>query len=213
MKKILITARPWETRIAIVENKQLQNIYFDSKHNFQLEKSFIKGKVVKILPGVQTAFVDIGQEKAGFLHISEIDRTFTREKAVSGREDDTLADLEDIAEEEEIKLDRNYTRNVNISDILKEGESLLVQVSKEPINAKGPKLTTCFSLPGRFVILMPNIPKIGISKKIIDFDERKRLKDIKKNNKILFFIFISYLLIFYNLIIFIIYSIPKLLIS
>jgi ribonuclease G len=53
-----------------------------------------------------------------------------------------------------------------------------VQVSKEPINAKGPKLTTCFSLPGRFVILMPNIPKIGISKKIIDFDERKRLKDI-----------------------------------
>jgi ribonuclease G len=178
MKKILITARPWETRIAIVENKQLQNIYFDSKHNFQLEKSFIKGKVVKILPGVQTAFVDIGQEKAGFLHISEIDRTFTREKAVSGREDDTLADLEDIAEEAEIKLDRNYTRNVNISDILKEGESLLVQVSKEPINAKGPKLTTCFSLPGRFVILMPNIPKIGISKKIIDFDERKRLKDI-----------------------------------
>jgi ribonuclease G len=178
MKKILITARPWETRIAIVEHNQLQNIYFDSKHNFQLEKSFIKGKVVKILPGVQTAFVDIGQEKAGFLHISEIDRTFTREKTLVGRDDPSLRDIEEIADDAEIKLERNGFKNVNIADILKEGDSLLVQVSKEPINAKGPKLTTCFSLPGRFVILMPNIPKIGISKKIVDFDERKRLKDI-----------------------------------
>lgn len=178
MKKILITARPWETRIAIVENKQLQNIYFDSKHNFQLEKSFIKGKVVKILPGVQTAFVDIGQEKAGFLHISEIDRTFTREKTVLGRDEDLIGEVDEISEEAEIRLEKQVAKNVNISEILKEGESLLVQVSKEPINAKGPKLTTCFSLPGRFVILMPNIPKIGISKKIMDFEERKRLKDI-----------------------------------
>lgn len=178
MKKILITARPWETRIAIIDGKQLQNVYFDSKHNMQLEKSFIKGKVVKILPGVQTAFVDIGQEKAGFLHISEIDRTFTREKTTFGREEESLTELEEGGEESEIKLEKQYLKNVNIADILKEGESLLVQVSKEPINAKGPKLTTCFSLPGRFVILMPNIPKIGISKKIVDFEERKRLKDI-----------------------------------
>ncbi len=178
MKKILITARPWEIRIAIIQNKQLQNIYFDSKHNFQLEKSFIKGKVIKLLPGVQTAFVEIGQEKAGFLHISEIDRTLARAKINLPQEDQVETEIDDDADENKIHLDKHYLRNINISDILKEGDYLLVQVNKEPINSKGPKLTTCFTLPGRFVILMPNIPKIGISKKIVDFNERKRLKDI-----------------------------------
>lgn len=177
MKKILITARPWEKRIAIIDNKQLQNIYFDSKNNFQLERSFIKGKIVKILPGVQTAFVDIGQEKAGFLHISEIDRSLTREKANLVADDDRFTEIEEN-DDTEIKFSKHALKNINIADILKEGDSLLVQVSKEPINAKGPKLTTCFTLPGRFIILMPNIPKIGISKKILDYDERKRLKDI-----------------------------------
>lgn len=182
MKKILITARPWEIRIAIIQNKQLQNIYFDSKHNFQLEKSFIKGKIIKLLPGVQTAFVEIGQEKAGFLHISEIDRTLAMGKMNINQEEDRITEIDDDTDENKIHLDKHYLRNVNISDILKEGDSLLVQVNKEPINSKGPKLTTCFTLPGRFVILMPNIPKIGISKKIIDFNERKRLKDIILSN-------------------------------
>ena len=168
MKKILITARPWEIRIAIIQNKQLQNIYFDSKHNFQLEKSFIKGKIIKLLPGVQTAFVEIGQEKAGFLHISEIDRTLAKEKMNITQEEEIVTEIDDDTDENKIHLDKHYLKNINISDILKEGDSLLVQVNKEPINSKGPKLTTCFTLPGRFVILMPNIPKIGISKKIID---------------------------------------------
>lgn len=178
MKKILITARPWEIRIAIIQNKQLQNIYFNSKENFQLEKSFIKGKIIKLLPGVQTAFVEIGQEKAGFLHISEIDRTLARTKINIALEDDLIREIDDETDENKINLDKHYLKNINITDIFKEGDLLLVQVNKEPINSKGPKLTTCFTLPGRFIIFMPNIPKIGISKKIIDFNERKRLKDI-----------------------------------
>jgi ribonuclease G len=182
MKKILITARPWEIRIAVIANKQLQNIYFDSKHNAQLERSFIKGKIIKILPGVETAFVDINQDKAGFLHISEIDRTLARAKINNGDIEKIEKEVEDNeefdGEESRINSDKQYLKNVSISDILKENDTLLVQVNKEPINSKGPKLTTCFTLPGRFVILMPNIPKIGISKKIVDFNERKRLKDI-----------------------------------
>lgn len=176
MKKILISVRPWESRVAILENKHLQNIYFNSKHNAQLERSFIKGKIIKILPGVETAFVDINQEKAGFLHISEIDRTLVRER-ISGARDDITLEREEV-NDDIIHLDKQYLKNVNISDILREGEDLLVQVSKEPINAKGAKLTTCFSIPGRFLILMPNIPKIGISKKIMQGEERRRLKDV-----------------------------------
>src|SRR5579872_5701837 len=74
MKKIIINDRPWQTRIAITKDKDLQNIYYSSHTQESLERSFFKGIVTKVLPGIQTAFVDIGQEKSGFLHISEIDR-------------------------------------------------------------------------------------------------------------------------------------------
>lgn len=170
MKKILITSRPWERRIAIIENNLIQNLYFDSKTSLQLERSFFKGKVAKILVGVQTAFIDINQPKAGFLHISEIDRELAFKK-MSGIDDDEI-------EEENNRGSRYDIQKLDIGEIIRQGEDILVQVSKEPINEKGAKLTTCFTLPGRFVILMPNIPKIGVSKKIMNLDERKRLKDI-----------------------------------
>jgi ribonuclease G len=175
MKKILVTSRPWGLRVAIIEDKNLQNIYFDLKHNQNTEKSFIKGKIIKILSGIQTAFINIGQDKAGFLHISEIDRASAGAKKKDLGEFD--AEAEEISQQE-MTLSPYQQKQVSIKNILKENETLLVQVSKEPINQKGSKLTTCFTLPGRFLILMPNISKIGISKKITDLDERTRLKEI-----------------------------------
>ena len=74
MKKILINETPWQTRIAIIRGDELENIYFSTPATESLERSFYKGVVIKVLPGIQTAFVEIGQERAGFLHISEIDR-------------------------------------------------------------------------------------------------------------------------------------------
>ena len=104
------------------------------------------------------------------MHISEIDRDLSFKK-ITHCEDE-------IDEEASHCILKSRTKSIDIVNILKESESILVQASKEPINDKGAKLTTCFSLPGRFVVLMPNITKIGISKKIVDFVERKRLKDI-----------------------------------
>jgi ribonuclease G len=170
MKKILITVRPWEKRIAILKDSRLASIFFDSRSSSRLEGCFFKGTVTKVLPGVQSAFVDIGQEKAGFLHVSEIDRDLSFKN---------ITNCEDEIDEDSNQFQfKNGIKNIDIANILKENESILVQASKEPINDKGAKLTTCFSLPGRFVVLMPNITKIGISKKIVDFAERKRLKDI-----------------------------------
>lgn len=168
MKKILINEEPWQTRVAITQDEKLQNIYFWSHSGNLLEKAFYQSLVTKVLPGIQTAFVDIGQEKAGFLHISEIDR----ELAIN-RMSQSFAGLESSE-----KRDRGPRHAPDIAKILKEGELLLVQVSKEPVNEKGAKLTTCFTLPGRFVVLMPSIPRVGISKKIEDRDERTRLKDL-----------------------------------
>ncbi|OGB96873.1 hypothetical protein A3F06_00675 [candidate division TM6 bacterium RIFCSPHIGHO2_12_FULL_36_22] len=175
MKRILISENPWQARAAITDNDRLQNVYFEPRTTEHLERSFFKGVITKVLPGIQTAFVDIGKEKAGFLHISEIDR----ELALTRMGESIV--IEEDEEEEEKKPIRNK-RPADISKILKEGEPIIVQVNKEPVYEKGAKLTTCFTLPGRFIVLMPNIPRIGISKKIEDRNERQRLKELLRNN-------------------------------
>ncbi len=171
MKKILINDNLWQTRIAIIHDEKLDNLYLGTPSTESLERCYFKGNVVKVLPGIQTAFVDIGQEKAGFLHISEIDRELAIKRMSEQLED---IDETDHAERPELPT----RREMDINKILKEKESILVQVSKEPVYEKGAKLTTCFTLPGRFIVLMPNIPRIGISKKIEDRDERNRLREL-----------------------------------
>lgn len=170
MKKILINRESWQTRVAILENNKLQDLYFESHARVELERSFFKGRVAKVLPGIQTAFVDFGQSKAGFLHITEVDRALAVEKTAEAKQVDDVKDIEEIS--------RTIKHEMNISNIFKEGDDVLIQVIKEPISLKGAKLTTCFTLPGKFVVLMPNIPQIGVSKKIEDRDERLRLKEI-----------------------------------
>lgn len=169
MKKIIINKNPWQTRIALTHDGFLQNVYFAAHAQETLERSYFKGVVTKVLPGIQTAFVDIGQEKAGFLHISEVDRELAMHKLAESMQLD----------EEPVKPLRKSS--ADIKNIFKEGESILVQVSKEPIYEKGAKLTTCFTLPGRFIVLMPNIPRIGVSKKIEDREERQRLKELVRS--------------------------------
>ncbi|KKP24279.1 MAG: cytoplasmic axial filament protein (Ribonuclease G) [candidate division TM6 bacterium GW2011_GWF2_28_16] len=169
MKKILINKNVWQTRVAVLQDEKLQDIYFDTHSREELEKCFFKGKVSKLLPGIQTAFVDIGQKKAGFLHISEIDRALATEKTAEFLHvDDSESDI----------INKKIKKAISIEKIFSQSEDILVQVIKEPIYEKGAKLTTCFTLPGKFVVLMPNIPQIGISKKIEDREERARLKEI-----------------------------------
>ncbi len=173
MKKILINDNPWQQRVAIVKDDLLQNIYFAAHSQQTLEKSFFKGVVSKILPGIQTAFVDIGQERSGFLHISEVDHDLAL---------DRMSGTIQLDDEDKEKKDKKSREPFEIEKIFKEGEQILVQVSKEPVYEKGAKLTTCFTLPGRFFVLMPTMPRIGVSKKIGDVVERQRLKQIMKDN-------------------------------
>lgn len=177
MKKILINDNPWQTRIAITRDNALENIYFSEHATQTLERAFYKSVVTKVLPGIQTAFVDIGQERAGFLHISEIDRELAINKiskSLQFEDDDQSSDKK--------RQKQAHKQRIDIAKIVKEGEPLLVQVSKEPVYEKGAKLTTCFTLPGRFVVLMPNIPRIGVSKKIDNRDERHRLKTLVRKS-------------------------------
>jgi len=173
VKRILINKDTWQTRVAVLSNEKLQDIYFDTHNIEELERCFFKGRVSKVLPGIQTAFVDIGQPKAGFLHISEVDRALATEK---------VSEFLHVEEPNEEFTEREIKSSIDIGKIFNEGEDILVQVIKEPIHEKGAKLTTCFTLPGKFIVLMPNIPHIGVSKKIEDKETRTILRELLQKN-------------------------------
>lgn len=170
MKKILVNKNLWQTRVAVLSDDRLQDIYFDINTRTDLERCFFKGIISKILPGIQTSFVDIGQPKAGFLHITEVDRELATKKITEY--------LLDASDDATTVSDQDIKSSLDMAKIFTEGQEVLVQVIKEPIHDKGAKLTTCFTLPGKFVVLMPNIPQVGISKKIENREEKVRLKAI-----------------------------------
>jgi len=180
MKKILVNVEPWESRVAVLRDDQLENIYFSSATDNVIEKAFFKGTVIKVFPGIQTAFVEIGQERAGFLHISEVDRDLAVNTIEGADQLDVIHD-NSVDHEDGMIIPKRLSK-ASINEIFKEGQDVLVQVSKEPVGEKGAKLTTCFTLPGRFLVLMPNIGRIGISKKISSAQERQRLREILEKN-------------------------------
>ncbi len=168
--KILINYSPLEIRVAILENNTLVEIYIERKKEYSLVGNIYKGKVLKILPGMQAAFVDIGLEKAGFLYVTDIFNAYDEYKLMLS--DDIICD--DIDELEQSFIDKP----LHIEDILVEGQEVLVQIAKEPIGTKGARLTSHITIPGKYLVLLPTLYHIGISKKIYDEKERERLKTI-----------------------------------
>lgn len=151
--EILVNCGPTETRAALVENGVLQEVYIERTRSKGFVGNIYKGKVVRVLPGMQAAFVDIGQERAGFIHVSDI------ETLPEGAESRPKSDID-------------------IREVVREGQELLVQVTKDPIGTKGARLTTQLSVSARYLVYMPNTPHIGISNRIEDAQERDRLRSI-----------------------------------
>jgi len=153
-EEILINVTPQETRVAIVESGSLQEVSIERRRNLGIVGNIYKGKVNRVLPGMEAAFVDIGLERSGFLHVSDFDLG----KGENGAED--------------------HPPVPPINELLHEGESLLVQVVKDPIGTKGARLTTSISVPSRYLVYMPNSSLIGISVKIEEEEERERLRSL-----------------------------------
>lgn len=179
--ELLINVTPRETRIAVVENGVLQEVYLDRASCRGLVGNIYRGKVSRVLPGMQAAFVDIGLERAAFLHASDIAATSRHirpvpsdevhlecrnGKAQESFEDDTEASGDD------------RTPTESITELLREGQEILVQVIKDPLGSKGARLTTQISLPSRYVVYMPYIQTIGVSQRIEDESERQRLREL-----------------------------------
>ena len=140
--EILMNVTPTETRVAVVENGVLQEIFIERTNHVGIVGNIYKGKVVRVLPGMQAAFVEIGLDRTAFIHVGEL----------------------------------GGDASTPINQILHEGQSIVVQVTKDPISTKGARLTSELSIPSRYLVYMPQTDHIGVSQRIEDESERERLK-------------------------------------
>ncbi len=197
-REILINGTPRETRVAILEDDTLVELLVDRPDSRRMVGDIYLGKVEAVLPGIQAAFVDIGTEKSAFLHASDlVEPEDEDEMDEEGEEGEEGQEGQEGQEGEEgAALDgapdsrpkgngpREFRRGAKlppIQDLVKRGETMLVQVSKEPIGTKGPRVTRQISLAGRFLVFMPYASKVGVSRKIESREERVRLRQMVTN--------------------------------
>jgi ribonuclease G len=168
-REILMSTTAEETRVAILEDEVLVELMVERPDSTRIVGDIYLGKVEAVLPGIQAAFVDIGTEKAAFLHVSDV-----------ANEDDSGGAEEESGEDDENGNKRRTRRYPPIQELVQKGQDVLVQVTKEPISTKGPRVTAHISLPGRFLVYMPDSDHVGVSRKIEDREERSRLRALAK---------------------------------
>lgn len=185
--EIIINAAIHETRIAILEDSKLVEIWVERPENERMVGDIYKGTVKAVIPGIQAAFVDIGMEKSAFLHVSDVSGDSIDFSAQYDVDDDDEDDDDDEGSSRQ-KRGRGAGRNRErkyppIESVIKKEQEILAQITKEPISMKGARITTEISLPGRFLVLVPGGGKIGVSRKIESWAERKRLKQVAQKHK------------------------------
>lgn len=151
--EVLMNVTPTESRVVLVENGILQEVHIERQAKRGLVGNIYMGKVSRVLPGMQAAFIDIGLDKAAFLHASDI---------VTRIDDDTI--------------ERNERVEPNITSLVHQGQHIMVQVVKDPLGTKGARLTTDITLPSRYLVFMPQSSHVGVSQRIDDVEERDRLR-------------------------------------
>jgi ribonuclease G len=203
-KEMIIASNGHETRVAILEDDQLAELFVEREQNRGVVGNVYKGRVSKVLPGMQSSFVDIGLERDGFLYVSDVianldeydkdddddDQGARGAKGANGANGAQGANGAESTEGSSAPPERRRGRGgrdreekergpePKIEELLKEGQDVIVQVAKEPLGTKGARLTCHVTLPGRFLVFMPTVDHIGISRKIDSRDERSRLRGI-----------------------------------
>jgi ribonuclease G len=164
-REIVINATKHESRIAVLDEGQVVELWVERTRHRTIVGNIYKGRVTKVLPGMQSAFVDLGLERDAFLYVSDV-----------------IEDLEEFEAEtnDELHIDEVSTHRpeASIADLLREGQEVLVQVSKDTIAGKGARITSHITLPGRFLVYMPTVSHVGVSRRIEGENERARLKEL-----------------------------------
>jgi len=166
-KELIINAGRTETRIAILEEENIAEVYIERGNQANIIGNIYKGRVQRVLPGIQAAFIDIGLGRTAFLYVTDV------------REDEEIYKmLMAVAGEQKNSWKNSPASNARIEDLLTDGQEIIVQVTKEPIGSKGAKVSSHISLPGRYLVYLPGSDHVGISRRIEDTAERERLKNI-----------------------------------
>ena len=211
-KEMIISSSAHETRVAILEDDQVAEIFIERERSRGVVGNVYKGRVSKVLPGMQSAFVDLGLERDGFLYVTDVVAAFEELDRFETEEDEQLSSAggnggngapagggaggprrdrpsspggrRDLSNSGSHRTqsrgdrDREKGPEPKIEDLLKEGQEIIVQVAKEPLGTKGARLTSHATMPGRFLVFMPTVDHVGVSRKIESRDERSRLRGI-----------------------------------
>jgi len=159
-RDLVVSSNPQETRVALLEDGVVCELFLEREAQRGIVGSIYKGRVTRVLPGMQSAFVDVGLERDAFLHAADV--------------------FEELPENLLTPEEMTAARSAPIEDRLHQGEEVIVQVLKEPMGTKGARITSHVSLPGRYLVLMPTVEHVGVSRKITDDEERRRLKTVLK---------------------------------
>ena len=173
MKEILLSIESKENRLAVLRHGRLVDLIIERQTSGQLTGNVYQGKVTNILHNIQSAFIDIGQGDSGFIHISDILENTQKFQEMFGMEFEWDYDISELG--------KKKVQQTDISKLLKSGQTVLVQVVKEPIGTKGARLTSNISIAGRYLVLLPNAAHRGVSRKVQDRGARERLKKIIKS--------------------------------
>jgi len=208
-KEMIISSGAHDTRVAILEDDQVVEIFIERENQRGVVGNIYKGRVSKVLPGMQSSFIDIGLERDAFLYVTEVINTVEEFEKLAGDDDDEdggrraevrplgeipeslgesdsgvhpspIANAAKLPERRSRDRDRQDQPQAKIEDLLKEGQEVLVQVVKEPLGTKGARLTSHVTMPGRFLVFMPTVDHVGVSRKIESREERSRLRGIVK---------------------------------
>jgi len=187
LKELVVNSAPHETRVALLENGTIVEVFIEREDETSIAGNIYKGRVQRVLPGMQAAFVDIGFDQAAFIYVDDVLDTASHKMykkfeqdndgEVENEADDGVIETQDLAETQ-TSWKASLNPDVSIETLLTEGQEIMVQVAKSSIGSKGPRVTTHISLAGRYMVLLPTVDHIGISKKIGNETERARLKDL-----------------------------------
>ncbi len=177
--EIIVNRTGRETRLAVMEHGQLAELHIDRGDKGGVVGNVYLGRVVRVLPGMQAAFVEIGLERAAFLYAGDIYPQFVEDGGVEEKEPDDP----EMTVAESKPSSKPRTGHPPIQDLVREGQEILVQIAKDPIGTKGARITTHITLPGRYMVFMPTVDHVGISRRIDRDKERRKLRDFVEKNR------------------------------
>src|SRR6476646_3475051 len=185
-KEMIISSNGHETMVAILEDDLVAEIFVERERHRGVVGNVYKGRVSKVLPGMQSSFIDLGLERDGFLYVADVMDTLAEFDKLAGDEDDEAGGSGNGnggggGGGHRRERDRQDRAQQKIEELLKEAQEIVVQVVKEPLGTKGARLTSHVTMPGRFLVFMPTVDHIGVSRKIESREERSRLRGIVRD--------------------------------